>query len=111
MLPQEKLNAIARQKAAGHKVLMVGDGLNDGPALAAGYASIAPASASDAGALNCRTTSGQATIGVRPGGTFVARVSLSSDLPLVYNSAIFRLVLTGGVVCTVVRNCAMRMRR
>lgn len=49
MLPQEKLNAIARQKAAGHKVLMVGDGLNDGPALAAGYASIAPASASDAG--------------------------------------------------------------
>ncbi len=49
MLPQEKLDAIARQKAAGHKVLMVGDGLNDGPALAAGYASIAPASASDAG--------------------------------------------------------------
>jgi P-type Cu2+ transporter len=49
MLPQDKLDAIARQKAAGHKVLMVGDGLNDGPALAAGYASIAPASASDAG--------------------------------------------------------------
>jgi len=49
MLPQEKLEAIARQKAAGHKVLMVGDGLNDGPALAAGYASMAPASASDAG--------------------------------------------------------------
>ena len=49
MLPQDKLDAIARQKAAGHKVLMVGDGLNDGPALAAGYASMAPASASDAG--------------------------------------------------------------
>jgi len=49
MLPQDKLDAIARQKVAGHKVLMVGDGLNDGPALAAGYASIAPASASDAG--------------------------------------------------------------
>lgn len=49
MLPEDKLDAIARQKAAGHKVLMVGDGLNDGPALAAGDASIAPASASDAG--------------------------------------------------------------
>lgn len=49
MLPQDKLDAIARQKAAGHKVLMVGDGLNDGPALAAGHASMAPASASDAG--------------------------------------------------------------
>lgn len=49
MQPQDKLDAIARQTAAGHKVLMVGDGLNDGPALAAGHASIAPASASDAG--------------------------------------------------------------
>ena len=49
MHPQDKLAAIARQKAQGAKVLMVGDGLNDGPALAAGHASLAPASASDAG--------------------------------------------------------------
>lgn len=49
MLPQDKLDAIARQTAVGHKVLMIGDGLNDGPALAAGHASMAPASASDAG--------------------------------------------------------------
>lgn len=49
MLPQDKLDAIARYAAQGGKVLMIGDGLNDGPALAAGYASIAPASASDAG--------------------------------------------------------------
>jgi len=49
MHPQDKLDAIARLTAAGAKVLMVGDGLNDGPALAAGHVSMAPASASDAG--------------------------------------------------------------
>ncbi len=49
MHPEDKLTAIARHTAAGAKVLMVGDGLNDGPALAAGHASLAPASASDAG--------------------------------------------------------------
>jgi P-type Cu2+ transporter len=49
MLPKDKLDAIDRQTKLGHKVLMIGDGLNDGPALAAGHASMAPASASDAG--------------------------------------------------------------
>ena len=49
MLPQDKLDTIDRLKARGEKVLMVGDGLNDGPALAACHVSIAPGSASDAG--------------------------------------------------------------
>ncbi|MBA3941287.1 MAG: nitrogen fixation protein FixI [Sphingopyxis sp.] len=49
MSPQDKLAAIGRQAAMGHKVLMIGDGLNDGPALAAGHASMAPGSASDVG--------------------------------------------------------------
>jgi Cu2+-exporting ATPase len=51
MSPQDKLAAIARQKEAGRRVLMVGDGLNDGPALAAGHVSLAPASASDVGQI------------------------------------------------------------
>jgi len=46
--PQEKLAQLEQLKAAGAKPLMVGDGLNDGPALAAAHASIAPGTASDA---------------------------------------------------------------
>lgn len=45
----DKQAAIAALQAQGHKVLMAGDGLNDGPALSAANASIAPGTASDVG--------------------------------------------------------------
>ncbi len=47
--PAEKQEAIERQQHAGRNVMMAGDGLNDGPALAAANASIAPGTASDVG--------------------------------------------------------------
>lgn len=49
--PADKLALVSRLQGQGEKVLMIGDGLNDGPALAAGHASMAPASASDASQL------------------------------------------------------------
>ncbi len=47
MRPDAKLAFLNRLTAQGHRPLMIGDGINDGPALAAAHASIAPSSASD----------------------------------------------------------------
>jgi Cu2+-exporting ATPase len=47
-LPAEKAAAVAQLSAQGHRVLMVGDGLNDTAALVAAHVSISPASALDA---------------------------------------------------------------
>ena len=48
-MPGGKAAHIAALEASGRKVLMIGNGLNDAPVLAAAHASMAPASAADVG--------------------------------------------------------------
>jgi len=45
--PQEKIEIIERIKASGDKVLMIGDGINDAPALSAANVSISPSTAAE----------------------------------------------------------------
>lgn len=98
--PQAKLAELDRLTKAGHRTLMVGDGLNDGPALAAAHASIAPGSASDisqqaADAVFVGASLMPVAIGVRVARATMRIVRQNFAFAVIYNVFAVPLAIAG----------------
>jgi P-type Cu2+ transporter len=98
--PADKQDAIRSLERAGRSVLMIGDGLNDGPALAAATASMAPSSASDVGLQASDVVfTGESLLAV-PRAVGAARATMrvvrqNFALAIVYNALAVPLAMTG----------------
>ena len=98
--PADKIGRIEALKKAGTYPLMVGDGLNDAPSLAAGHASMAPASASDIGRQAADFVFTRNELKAIPEAIRIARKSRSLikqnfGLALAYNAVAVPLALAG----------------
>lgn len=100
MMPSDKLAYLSGLGDQGHKILMVGDGLNDSPVLAAAHASISPASAADV----AKTAAGLVFTGhslmavlsaIETAGTARRRTLQSFAIALCYNTFAIPLALAG----------------
>lgn len=109
--PADKQGAIDRLERAGRSVLMVGDGLNDGPALAAATASMAPSSASDVGVQASDVVfTGDSLLAV-PRAIGAARATMrvvrqNFVLAIVYNALAVPLAM-GGLLTPLIAAAAM----
>ncbi|WP_078570008.1 cation-translocating P-type ATPase [Thioclava sp. F36-7] len=99
-LPAEKAQLVSDLTQQGHRVLMVGDGLNDTAALAAAHVSVSPASALDAARTasdivllgkDLAPVSDAASISVRAR----RRIKQNFGISIVYNIVAVPLALTG----------------
>jgi Cu2+-exporting ATPase len=98
--PADKQALVERLRAEGRQVLMVGDGLNDGPALAAADASMAPGSASDVGLQAADMVFVQDSLLAVPRAVIAARrtmrvVRQNFTLAVIYNLLAVPLAMAG----------------
>jgi Cu2+-exporting ATPase len=99
-LPGDKAEALASLRADGRHVLMVGDGMNDAPALASADVSMSPASASDIS----QTAAGLVFTGTKLGPVLTAldtaraarwKILQNLTLAVVYNAVAVPIAMAG----------------